>query len=173
MLSELSMSSSAVAHFVYVSYVQFNHLSSFIIPVCCCVINGSKSNNRETTGYNTETDVPCKLSQTKQWDRRLCRAKIATASTTLTLHFLSNDSATLFSTQIVEFSSVDCKFAQYLTLINAHLCSDLIPVRVSLSILHLMFFCLSAPLHFSERELAFTFAICCRPSVCLSSVCRL
>jgi len=26
---------------------------------------------------------------------------------------------------------------------------------------------------FSERELTFTFAICCRPSVCLSSVCRL
>ena len=25
---------------------------------------------------------------------------------------------------------------------------------------------------FSERELTFTFAICCRPSVCLSSVCR-
>jgi len=24
--------------------------------------------------------------------------------------------------------------------------------------------------HFSERELTFTFAICCRPSVCLSSV---
>jgi len=26
---------------------------------------------------------------------------------------------------------------------------------------------------FSERELMFTFAICCRPSGCLSSVCRL
>jgi len=26
---------------------------------------------------------------------------------------------------------------------------------------------------FSERELTFTFAICYRPSVCLSSVCRL
>jgi len=26
---------------------------------------------------------------------------------------------------------------------------------------------------FSERELMFMFAICCRPSVCLSSVCRL
>jgi len=25
---------------------------------------------------------------------------------------------------------------------------------------------------FSERELTFTFAICCRPSVCLSVVCR-
>ena len=24
--------------------------------------------------------------------------------------------------------------------------------------------------HFSEREVTFTFAICCRPSVCLSSV---
>ena len=28
-------------------------------------------------------------------------------------------------------------------------------------------------LNFSERELMFMFAICCRPSVCLSSVCRL
>ena len=27
------------------------------------------------------------------------------------------------------------------------------------------------PLLFSERELTFTFAICCRPSVCLSVVC--
>jgi len=26
---------------------------------------------------------------------------------------------------------------------------------------------------FSEHELKFTFAICCRPSVCLSVVCRL
>jgi len=26
---------------------------------------------------------------------------------------------------------------------------------------------------FSERELVFTFAICCRPSVCRLSVCRL
>ena len=33
------------------------------------------------------------------------------------------------------------------------------------------FYCLCA--YFSERELMFTFAICRRPSVCLSSVCRL
>jgi len=26
--------------------------------------------------------------------------------------------------------------------------------------------------HFSERELTFTFAICCLPSVCLSVVCN-
>jgi len=31
----------------------------------------------------------------------------------------------------------------------------------------------SDALHFSEHELTFTFAICCRPSVCLSSVFRL
>jgi len=29
----------------------------------------------------------------------------------------------------------------------------------------------SHPQIFSERELTFTFAVCCRPSVCLSSVC--
>ena len=35
----------------------------------------------------------------------------------------------------------------------------------------LLYYCLLSFLIFSERELKFTFAICYRPSVCLSSVC--
>jgi len=33
--------------------------------------------------------------------------------------------------------------------------------------------CEQCILNFSERELTFMFAVCCRPSVCLSSVCSL